>query len=93
MEYVVIRGGLQGNRGRGRSRETLLNNLASLRGGISAPEMVGCTCDSRLWTHVFTNETWHGHSSVQGGGGKGGGGRGHPLYLYIKVSIESKHLI
>ena len=57
LEYVVSTGRLEGKRGRGRPRETMLNSLASWHGGISVSEMIGCTRDRRLWADMITNPT------------------------------------
>ncbi|BFZ14802.1 hypothetical protein BsWGS_17841 [Bradybaena similaris] len=51
LEYAVSTGKLEGKRGRGRPRETMLGGLASWHGGISVSEMIGCTRDRRLGRH------------------------------------------
>ncbi|BFY98674.1 hypothetical protein BsWGS_01714 [Bradybaena similaris] len=60
LEYAVSTGKLEGKRGRGRPRETMLGSLASWYGGISVSEMIGCTRDRRLWAGMITNAAWHG---------------------------------
>ena len=56
LEYVVSTGRLEGKRGRGRPRETMLKSLASWRGGISILEMIGCTRDRKMWAQQYGME-------------------------------------
>lgn len=60
LEYVMSTGTLRrGSRGMGRTKETLLKILALWHVRIFESDMIGCTWNKKLWTHMITNSSWY----------------------------------